>query len=103
MRVALESSGTRDDDGFHPWNHEIKNKTRYTLVRAVVWYLEHYKDDQNCKTVMIQGVPAVELSFRFAYDLTGFYLCGHLDRIVETEGRQYVHDRKTTGYTISPE
>lgn len=78
------------------WQPEHNFKTRSNLIRSIIWYLEHYKDDP-CKTIVLSdGKPAVELPFRF--QLTDEYvLCGHLDRLVEYAGGLYVQDQKTTG------
>lgn len=75
-------------------------KSRENLIRALVWYFEHYKHD-NCKTVTLSnGKPAVELSFRFGID-HDLMLAGHLDHIVEYGGGLYVQDHKTTGSTVT--
>lgn len=91
VRYALEA--TKD------WQPAHNFKTRETLVRSIIWYLETYRDDP-CKTVILNdGRPAVELPFRF--QLTDEYvLCGHLDRLVEYSGGTYVQDQKTTGATL---
>ena len=39
-------------------------RSRFVLVRSVVWYLEHYRFDP-CKTLILDnGKPAIELSFK---------------------------------------
>lgn len=87
-----------EDDGINLRNSKIR--TRYYLFRAVIWYLEHYKDDP-CETLILpSGVPAVELSFRLPLQIdvlgTPFLLCGHLDRGVVFQDRIYDADYKTT-------
>src|SRR5262245_26173729 len=82
------------------WNSDHKMKNRVVLVRAVMAYLDHFKNDA-AKTLILQtGKPAVELSFRFEIELEGAYgqygLCGHLDKLIEFDGANYVLDRKTT-------
>ena len=98
----------------HEWDPEPhtkseENKSRSNLVRTVIWYLDHYKDDP-AKTVMLSnGKPALEVSFRFNLEHVAdfgnakynYVLCGHLDRIVEYEGSTFVMDRKTTASTPS--
>lgn len=76
-------------------------KTRSNLIRALVWYFEHYKKD-NCKTVILNnGKPAVELSFRFSIG-GDLMLAGHLDHLVEFgDTGTYVQDHKTTSSTIT--
>jgi hypothetical protein len=39
------------------------SRTKETLVRSVVWYLEEYKDDPLKTALLPDGSPAVELSF----------------------------------------
>lgn len=93
---------------FKPWISDDSKRNRETLVRTVAWYLEQFKDDP-AKTVMLDnGKPAVELSFRMQTELRNTYgepylLCGHLDRVVEFAGGEYVMDRKTTTTTLSSE
>ena len=81
-------------------------KSRATLIRAVVWYLEHFKDDPAKTVILDNGKPAVELSFKMELpfmtpDGDPYLACGHLDRLVEMGDYIYVLDRKTTGSTIS--
>lgn len=82
-----------------PYDHNLK--TRENLVRSVVWYLEQFGDDDPARTVVLKnGKPAVELSFRLQVD-DDLVLCGHLDRVVEFQGQNFVMDRKTSTSTIS--
>ena len=85
-----------------PWTPDHNLKTRDNLVRSVVWYLEQFGDDNDPATTVIlqNGRPAVELSFRFEVD-DGLMLSGHLDRVVEFMGGNYVMDRKTSTTTVS--
>lgn len=107
VSTALEISGTRNEDGtFSPYISDDKNKTRETLVRTVIWYLEQFSSDPAETIILDNGQPAVELSFRFdthysAPDGQNYILCGHLDRMVNFAGDAYVMDRKTTKGTIS--
>lgn len=87
-----------EDDGINLRNSKIR--TRYYLFRALVWYLEHYKDDP-CQTIILpSGAPAVELSFRLPLqiDVLGqpMLLCGHLDRGVTFNDSYFVSDYKTS-------
>jgi len=83
------------------WEFDHNLKTRETLIRTVVWYLEQFGDNDPATTVVLNsGVPAVELSFRLQVD-DELVLCGHLDRVVEFQGQNYVMDRKTSNSTIS--
>jgi hypothetical protein len=95
-------------------------KTKEHLLRSVVWYLEHYKEDPAETVILANGKPAVELSFQFELDDCGRYpendaqlalaggdpnalipylLCGHLDRVVTFGGEKFVMDHKTTSTT----
>lgn len=105
-----------------------KYKNRHSLIRTVIWYLEKFKDDPAKTYIMEDGIPAVELSFRFELDwgpeaaerltfyeasakdpvlrpvTTGgdgqpYILCGHLDRVVSYQDQLFVMDRKTTTTT----
>lgn len=78
-------------------------KTRENLIRTLVWYFEHYRDDK-CRTHVFEGGrPAVELSFRFPIG-NDLLLAGHLDHIVqfgEDPDQLYGQDHKTTASTIT--
>lgn len=100
------SYGTRNAEGtFQPYDAMFTrepNKTRDTLLRSVIWYLEHFKFDYaKTKLLKTTGKPAVELSFKLGLDLINpdggeFILCGHLDRVVEIDHQLWITDRKTT-------
>lgn len=107
VRKALEISkdfiGT---DNPKAWESKGNVKNRFTLVRAIVWYLEHFKDDPAKTVILDNGKPAVELSFKMELPFTTpdgdqYIACGHLDRLVEFADQIFVLDRKTTGGTIS--
>jgi len=80
------------------WGHNLK--TRHTLIRSVIWYLDHYEHDRAETVILDNGKPAVELSFRFDAGNSRL-LCGHLDRVVEFQDSRFVMDRKTSSSTIS--
>lgn len=103
----IQTLGTRDDSGaWTPWDTDRMHKdygikNRYTLLRAVLWYLEKFNDDPARTLILENGKPAVELSFRLgigteAADGSEYFLCGHLDRVVEFGPDVWVTDRKTT-------
>jgi len=82
------------------WHPRHKFKTRYNLVRTVVWYLDHYQRDSVETYIRKDGTPAVEVSFRFEFPdfkIEGqeVLLCGHLDRIVKFSDDPWVKDTKT--------
>ena len=87
------------------WDPDHKDKTRFTLLRTVIWGLDKGREDPAQTVLREDGSPMVELSFRFELDwgpATGdpvFYvLCGHIDKVVELAGERYVDDYKTTSY-----
>ncbi|HEX4500600.1 MAG TPA: PD-(D/E)XK nuclease family protein [Scandinavium sp.] len=87
------------------WNSDDTKRNRETLIRSIVWYLDEFATDPLKTVTLENGKPAVELSFRMELDWgppggPPYLLCGHLDRIVEFGGGQYVTDRKTTSHTI---
>jgi len=108
LRYCLEATVERDAEGhWRPWNSDDANKNRFTLVRTVLWYLDHFASDPLHTIQLANGKPAVELSFRYEIDMTTpdgqpFMICGHIDRLVEDDsGNVMVLDRKTSKNTIS--
>jgi hypothetical protein len=99
LRSALRYTLTETWVDGAPWESEHNLKTRSSLIRSVIWYLEEFHDD-NAKTVILDnGKPAVELSFKM--QVGDNLLCGHLDRLVEYQDSTFVMDRKTTTTTVS--
>lgn len=89
-----------------PWPFDHSSKTRETLVRSIIWYLEQFKDDPARTVQLNSGRPAVELSFRMDlghHSSSGvdYILCGHLDRVVDFNGLTFVMDRKTASSTLA--
>lgn len=98
-----------------------KYKNRYSLIEAVINYLDHYEKDPAETYILQSGKAAVELSFRFELDwgpsglqvhiedgverlgktLQPYLLCGHLDRVVTYADQLMVMDHKTTTTTLS--
>lgn len=89
-----------------PWTTDDKTRNWLTLLRAVVWYSEEFKDDPLKTMIMENGKPAVELSYRwgtgvYTPDQIEYTLCGHLDRVVEfSPETYYIADKKTTKQTL---
>lgn len=86
-------------------NSDDNRRTRETLLRTIIWYLDQFEKDV-ISTVIIGDVPAVELSFKFespheSPDGEKYLLAGHLDKLGLFDDAPYVIDRKTTGSTIS--
>lgn len=110
-----------------PWSPDHPSKTRETLVRSLIWYTEHFKDDPAQTIILSNGKPAVELSFKLELDrgpqraflgpsedrrypgetvlrqtpTQPYVLCGHMDRVANYAGGTYIFDRKTSSTTIS--
>ena len=93
-----------DKETNQPLAFNDAKKTRVTLIRTIIWYLDAYGDEDEAaiKTHhLANGKAAVELSF--ALELTDDIIyCGHLDRVVEFSGGLYWMDQKTTGQTLGP-
>lgn len=102
--VFAMMNATWDHEKKRPWTSDDNNKNRWTLIRTLVWYLDHFRDDAAAVYHFPDGKPAVELSFRYELGLTisgqSILMCGHMDRIVTFEDNLYVADSKTTKNTI---
>lgn len=83
------------------------NRSRETLIRSIVWYLDHFEADPAKTIILDSGKPAVELSFQMeapfgpASGGPNYIFSGHLDRVVEYAGEQFIVDHKTTVKTIN--
>lgn len=108
--TALDESW--DHDHNRPWASEEPTKTRDTLLRTLVWYLDQWQNDPLKTLVLENGKPAVELSFRvdlssaapdnrfFAPTGEPYLICGHIDRAVEWNSEIWITDVKTTKYAL---
>ncbi len=101
---------TWDDALGRPWHTGNTMKNRWTLLRTLVWYLDHFKDEASKVVTLANGKPAVELSFRYELEMAPladpslpFIACGHMDRLIELEGATYIRDVKTTGKDLNDE
>lgn len=102
----LNTWDDRDEngEGGHPWysgNEPQTNdpyKNRETLVRAVVWYTEHFINDNMKTLILSNGKPAVEYTFKLDIGDDLLY-CGHLDKVAEMGGLNFISDKKTTKNT----
>jgi len=89
------------------WESRDKDKNRFTLIRSVDWYCQHYGPDNPVKILLLpSGKPAIEVSFRIMTLMlasTGedFALAGHIDALVSFIGNYYAMERKTTGKAIN--
>jgi hypothetical protein len=99
--------GRDDDQAGAPWDTGDTKKNRETLVRSVVWYLDHYANDPARTLVLADGTPALELPFIVELPFLTpndepYIYTGHIDRMVTYGEDVFVTDRKTTGSTIGP-
>ena len=78
-------------------------RTKQTLVRTIVWYLEQFWDDKAVTVKLTNNQPAVEYHFFLlfmSYMNHEIFLCGHIDRIVQWQLATYACDYKTTKYSL---
>jgi len=105
VRWVLEASGSRDESGgWVPWDSKDTVKNRYTLARTLVWNFEDRQHSPFKQLILANGKPAVELSFNFpAFEVDGetISLCGHMDQLIELDGKPWVLDDKTTGSALT--
>ena len=81
------------------------SRSKETLVRSVVWYLDIYWDDKTTTLCEPSGKPIVEYHFQLPimeYLGNEVYICGHIDRIVKWQGEVYISDYKSTKYSLDP-
>ena len=88
----------------HGWEGD-KTRNKFTLTRALIWYFEHYKNDDMKILELADGRPAIEVSFKIALPLISpdgepYLLSGFIDGLVHTFGMNTVQEMKTTGYTL---
>lgn len=95
-----DEDGNDIHEGGAPWEADHNLKTRDNLIRTIVWYLDHFKEDAATTVILGDGKAAVEYTFALPVD-DGLLFTGHIDRLVEYAGKPYVQDQKTTGATIS--
>ena len=76
-------------------------RTKETLVRAVVWYAEQFKNDPYETATLPDGTAAVETRFELPFLDTGLRISGRIDRLVHYRGDLYVVDRKSTKKSLN--
>lgn len=96
---------TWDTKHDRPWVSTEPTKSRATLLRTIVLYLDRFKDESLKTLILPSGKPAVELSFRFEIDYKTtdgetIILCGHLDKVSEWNGELWIVDKKTSKYEL---
>lgn len=99
VRTAMINTWDTEANKPMDWMHT--SKTRDTLIRSIVWYLDQYEHDTMETLILSDGRAAVEYSFTIELNEEYLY-CGHIDRMVVYGGDNYVQDQKTTGTTITP-
>jgi len=77
-------------------------RTRETLVRAVIWYIDQFRDDTMRTAVLPDGTAALEVRFEVPIEGTDYRLSGRLDKLAWLNDGLYVVERKTTGQTLGP-
>lgn len=108
-KVCSEPVNPEDPEGpKRLWAPDDTKRNSFTLVRSVVWYLEHFRHDPLQTLARPNGDPMVELSFRFELDSfktaegKPYLICGHMDRVARFgEAGVYVVDRKTSGFQLN--
>lgn len=97
---------TWDNELGRPWTSDDTAKSRETLIRTIIWYLDQFRDDPLETLILADGTPAVELSCRIDTDMpsgiTGehYMLCGYLDRVVVFNGQPWITDWKSSKYQL---
>lgn len=79
------------------------SRTKETLVRSVVWYLDQFWDDKAVTVCQRDSRPVIEYHFKVSFmEYLGLevFICGHIDRMVKWQNRTYVTDYKTTKYSL---
>lgn len=101
LRETWEICGSRDGVPIgKPWDSMDNTKTRETLIRSIIWYIDEFANDSLRTVILPDGKAAAELSFTLAVD-DDIVICGHLDRLCEQGGDAYVADNKTTSSVIT--
>jgi hypothetical protein len=81
------------------WESKHHIKDRGTLMRTLVWYFDHWRND--FPVLVTDEGPAVEKLFRISVD-NGIEFVGLIDRVIEyVPGNYYLMDQKSTGSTLS--
>lgn len=89
-----------------PWQGD-QYKNRLSLARTLVDYLDKYEFDPLVTVIKFDKKPAVEVTFKFPLGWNPehsateeFWLCGHLDRVVDFQGKTYISDLKSTRHDL---
>lgn len=91
-----------------PWTSDDPMKNRETLIRALIWYFDQFRDDPLQTYIRKDGKPALELSFSVGSGIESystkeeFLLCGHIDKVSWYQDRIWISDHKTTKSQLNP-
>lgn len=100
MATCPDCHGVGYAEGGAPWDSGDAIKTRETLIRTIIWYVDQFADSAVKVILDSEGKPLVERSFTLNVD-DGIVFAGHLDTAVEYASAPYVMDQKTSKSTIS--
>lgn len=113
VRFALNRSAHWETEEYlesDPKGSSDKARSRFGLIRAIVWYYTHYGEEYIPPPLTLpNGEPAVEVSFRIPLadcinpDGEPYLLVGHLDKLCEFMGQNMVQEYKHTVSTITSE
>jgi hypothetical protein len=105
VRYALEVTTIRTEDAVHFFETSDSKRSRYNLVRAIIWYIDKFHGEDMQTATLPDGKAALELSFRivlpFEHDGTPFLYCGHIDKIGDIGSQLFIVERKHTTTTLS--
>jgi len=79
------------------------SRSKETLVRSVIWYLDTFWEDKAITITLPNGKPAVEMHFQLPFmEYLGneVFICGHIDRLARWQGQVFVSDFKTSKYQL---
>lgn len=96
-----DAEGQRIEGTGRAWESFDANKTRETLIRSIIWYHDHFREDPAKVLHNSAGQPLVEYEGVVDVD-NGLMFSVHLDAAVEYAHDPYVMDQKSTKSTISP-
>ena len=80
---------------------EDKARGLEATLRAIVWRVEEYWEDNIKIAAMPNGEPCLEKRFEVPFGKSGKRFSGRIDKIVEFEGGLYLCDTKTTKASLS--
>lgn len=76
------------------------SRTVVTLVRAVIWYADQFRNDPYRTAILPDGKAAIEVRFEIPVPGRPYTVSGRIDRVADNDGF-WIIDRKTTKQTIN--